>query len=133
MTLTADQRLTAMGLQRWQLRHPHYYSQYRPTLIDLPASCRLLFVCDEPLNEHDGWLFGRILASMKLSPEQALQLSSQALEQLGEHQLTWCWFAGCSGTAPAGVNVLTSVSLAQMAQQPAHKKQLWQQICGYEK
>ncbi|WP_087021955.1 DNA polymerase III subunit psi [Thaumasiovibrio subtropicus] len=132
MTITAEQRLKAMGLQRWQLRHPHFYPDYQQPVINLPDEVVLLFVSDATLNEHDAWLFGRILASMKLEPEQARQLTSDGALQLGEHQLQWVWFAGCEGNAPTGVNVLSSIPLAEMHQQPNAKKQLWQQICSYD-
>ncbi len=133
MSITADQRLRAMGLQRWQLRHPHYYPNVQQPTIHLPQDIALLFVSDETIDEHDAWLFGRILASMKLTPEQAMHVSTEGVAQLGEHQLTWIWYAGCESSEPSDVRVLRSIALSQMHQQPSAKKQLWQQICNYDK
>ena len=88
MMLTDIQRLQAMGLDVWQLRHPAIYDQTHE-VIQLPDTCQLLLVCDTPLSEKDAWLFGNILKSMKLSPEQTRQLPHAALSALGEHRLTW--------------------------------------------
>nr|WP_086940452.1 DNA polymerase III subunit psi [Thaumasiovibrio occultus] len=129
--VATDQRLAAMGVSRWQLRHPHFYPDLSPTLVNLPDACRLLLVCDDTLSEQDAWLFGRILQSMNLTPDDALMLPSDGVAQLGEHQLAWIWFAGCNGSAPEGLHQLSSPSLQALHDQPAAKKQLWQQICRY--
>ena len=126
------QVLQEMGLTYWQVRKPSFFPEMQVPVIDLPESCKLLFVCSDELNEHDSWLFGRILKSMKLRPEQALRLPPQAMDQIREHHLTWCWLAGCQAPHPAGCQLLTSVSLKQMHTNPASKKALWQQICSYD-
>ena len=60
------QLMQEMGLTYWQVRKPDFYPGRELPAIDLPESCKLLFVCDDELDEHDRWLFGRILSSMKL-------------------------------------------------------------------
>ena len=62
------QLMKAIGLTYWQVRKPGFFPDQEQPVIDLPDSCQLLFVCDEELDEHDRWLFGRILGSMKLHP-----------------------------------------------------------------
>lgn len=125
------QRLKEMGIPVWQLRKPEIYGGEQHTL-SLPDTCKLLFVCDQSLNETDAWLFGRILKSMDLLPEQALQLPHAALESLAHHELIWCWYIGQPQFKLQGVNVLTSTPLADMQQNPSAKKHLWQQICSYD-
>ncbi|PSU46745.1 DNA polymerase III subunit psi [Photobacterium frigidiphilum] len=127
------QVLQEMGLTYWQVRKPEFFPNMQVPVIDLPESCKLLFITDDELNEHDAWLFGRILGSMKLKPEQALSLPLEAVEQVAEHHLTWCWFAGCQGAHPVGCQVLNSSSLRAMHSNPSSKKALWQQICSYDK
>lgn len=121
-----------MGLTYWQVRKPDFFPDREVPAIDLPETCKLLFVCDDPLDEQDRWLFGRILLSMKLTPEQALLLPPSATELIREHHLTWCWQAGCTAPHPAGCQLLTSVPLKQMHTHPSAKKALWQQICSYD-
>ncbi|MDO6704737.1 DNA polymerase III subunit psi [Photobacterium sp. 1_MG-2023] len=125
------QILQEMGLSAWQIRKPDCFPSLTQSVIDLPAQCRLLFVTAETLDEHDAWLFGNILRSMKLTPEQALSLPPHALSELGKHHLIWCWFAGCDGVAPSDCRVLHSESLRLMHEKPASKKALWQQICAF--
>ncbi|KKD01810.1 DNA polymerase III subunit psi [Photobacterium halotolerans] len=125
------QLLQEMGLTHWQIRKPECFPAWAQSVIDLPDSCQLLLVTPDEMDEHDAWLFGNILRSMKLSPEQALTLPPHALSELGEHHLTWCWFAGCQGVEPSDCQILHSASLRQMHDHPASKKALWQQICAF--
>ncbi len=126
------QVLQEMGLTVWQIRNTELFPNLEVPTITLPEQCKLLFVSNDELSEHDAWLFGKILKSMKLAPEQALMLPLDALDQIGEHHLTWCWFAGCTGAQPDGCQVLNSVSLHLMHNDPSSKKALWQQICSYD-
>lgn len=126
------QLMQEMGLIYWQVRKPDFYPGRELPAIDLPESCKLLFVCDDELDEHDRWLFGRILSSMKLTPDQALSLPAAAVEQVREHHLIWCWVAGGEAAHPSGCQLLTSISLTQMHTNPGSKKALWQQICSYD-
>ncbi|SIN72875.1 DNA polymerase III subunit psi [Salinivibrio sp. ES.052] len=129
--LTDIQRLQAMGLEVWQLRHPELYGKEHE-VIQLPDSCQLLLVCDFPLNEQDAWLFGNILKSIQLTSDQARQLPHAALSSLGEHHLTWCWYIDAPDVIVDGVQSLHSIPLAQMHDNPAAKRDLWHQICQYE-
>lgn len=121
------QRLKYMGIRVWELRHPEFYSEQQ-ALTDLPESCRLLFVSEVIPTERDAWLFGKIIASMQISPEEVLYLPPYALSQLGSHRLSWCWFAGCAVHEMTQVQIITSPSLAALQDDIQAKKSLWHQI-----
>ncbi|OOF25785.1 hypothetical protein BZJ19_07060 [Salinivibrio proteolyticus] len=129
--LTDIQRLQAMGLSVWQLRHPELYGREQE-VIQLPENCQLLLVCDDPLSEQDAWLLGNILKSMKLEADMARQLPHAALAALGDHHLVWCWYIGEPEVVIDGVHTLRSLPLAQMHDNPAAKRDLWRQICQYD-
>ncbi|EOD78399.1 DNA polymerase III psi subunit [Grimontia indica] len=103
-----------------------------PQPVSLPDDCKLLLVCNAQPSEQEAWLFSKVLASMKLSVEQALYLPPQAVNLLGEHQLEWCWFAGSQEAEIEGVKRLISPSLSALDNDQLAKKQLWQQIKQYE-
>ncbi|WP_028023813.1 DNA polymerase III subunit psi [Enterovibrio calviensis] len=126
------QRLKEMGITVWDVKRPDLFPNNADKAIALPSSCKLLFVSDAELSVQDAWLFGKILASMKLSPEQALSLPSRAVANLGEHSLNWCWFAGVSVQTLSGVNSLSSPALSILNDDQDAKKALWKQIKRYE-
>lgn len=128
------QRLKEMGIPVWELRRPQLYPDSSPQMVALPEDCKLLLVCDSPINEKEAWLFGKILASMKLTPEQARLLPSSAVAHVTQHQLQWVWYCGVpaqGGLATAAV--LTSPSLNILEHDQSAKKALWQQIKQYDK
>lgn len=127
------QYLQEMGITAWQIKQPEVYPDHAPELVSLPESCKLLLVAPSVPQSHDAWLFGKVLASMKLTPEQALYLPESAVAQLAEHQLVWCWFAGCDVNTIDGCRILQSKSLPEMRQDTASRRDLWQQICTYER
>ncbi|MGN2611073.1 DNA polymerase III subunit psi [Aliivibrio fischeri] len=94
MPQQALQFLNEMDISVWQVRQTSYFPALENTTLSLPETCQLLFVAPAIPTERDAFLFGKVLASMKLSPEQALFLSSESLEYIGEHHLDWCWFWG---------------------------------------
>ncbi|MEZ8143758.1 DNA polymerase III subunit psi [Enterovibrio norvegicus FF-454] len=126
------QRLKEMGITVWDIRHPVVFPENMTTAITLPPSCKLLFVSESAPNDHEAWLFGKILASMKLTPEQALRLPPRALSALGEHSLEWSWFSGVSAQALPNVKALSSPSLSALNDDQNAKKALWKQIKNYE-
>ncbi|ATF08704.1 DNA polymerase III psi subunit [Candidatus Enterovibrio altilux] len=85
------------------------------------------------MNEHDAWLFGKILASMKLEAHHALRVPLISLCQIDEHELEWCWFAGIKQTHIEVMQTLTSPTLAELQNNEAEKRALWLQIKKYEK
>lgn len=132
MAIDDIQRLSEMGITSWQLRRPELFPSHTANTISLPATCKLLLVCDKPLDEHDAWLFSKILASMKLSPEQALTLPHTALTQIDSHHLDWVWYINEPVSGLSGPRSLVSIPLSEMHENPAAKKALWQRICEYE-
>lgn len=126
------QRLKEMGITVWDVRRPECYPDVSPQPVSLPDDCKLLLVCESKPTEQEAWLFSKVLASMKLSVEQALYLPPQAVNLLGKHQLDWCWFAGTQDADIEGVKRLISPSLSALDNDQLAKKQLWQQIKQYE-
>lgn len=126
------QRLKEMGIPVWELRRPELYSGIAAQDIVLPQTCQILLVSDSLPNQQDAWLFGKILASMKLVPEQARQLPPSALPLIKQHALKWVWFCGTSAQSLDGAWVLSSPSLAVLQHDQAAKKALWQQIKRYD-
>ncbi|MGF1764801.1 DNA polymerase III subunit psi [Aliivibrio kagoshimensis] len=127
------QYLHEMGISAWQIREPTLFPDYHANLISLPESCKLLLIAEKNPQQHEAWLFAKVLASMKLTPEQAVFLPVAALELLSEHQLTWCWFSGVQVTPLTGVRTLSSISLSEMRESSDSRRHLWQQICAYER
>lgn len=121
------QRLKNMGIRVWQLRNPDHYPAHQPKVV-IPDTCRLLLVTDKVPEEADAWLFGKIIASMQVMPEECFYLSSEGFSYLSEHKLDWCWFAGTQASPITNVRVLNSPLLSQLQQDLNAKKALWHQI-----
>ncbi|MGR6860728.1 DNA polymerase III subunit psi [uncultured Aliivibrio sp.] len=132
MPKQALQFLNEMDVSVWQVRQPEYFSALETQTISLPETCQLLFVAPTVPTERDAFLFGKVLASMKLLPEQALFLPSESLEYLAEHHLTWCWFSGVSVTELEEVRALSSPLLSEMHTNTQSRRDLWRQICSYD-
>lgn len=132
MPQQALQFLNEMNISVWQVRQPEYFPALEASTISLPETCQLLFVAPAIPTERDAFLFGKVLASMKLLPEQALFLPSESLEYLAEHHLTWCWFSGVPVTKLEEVKVLSSPLLSEMHTNTQSRRDLWRQICSYD-
>ena len=132
MPKQALQFLNEMDVSVWQVRQPEYFSALETQTISLPETCQLLFVAPTVPTERDAFLFGKVLASMKLLPEQALFLPSESLEYLAEHHLTWCWFSGVPVTELEEVKALSSPLLSEMHTNTQSRRDLWRQICSYD-
>ena len=87
--------LKEMGISTFEVAHPDKLEGYQSPGISLPNDCALLLVADTCPQGEDATLFIKVLASMKLQPEQALHLTPGQLAQLQQHSLNWVWFAGC--------------------------------------
>lgn len=132
MPQQALQFLNEMNIPVWQVRQPEYFPALEASTISLPETCQLLFVAPAIPTERDAFLFGKVLTSMKLLPEQALFLPSESLEYLAEHHLTWCWFSGVPVTELEEVKVLSSPLLSEMHTNTQSRRDLWRQICSYD-
>lgn len=133
MSKQALQFLNEMKISNWQIRQPEYFSHLKGAQLSLPEQCRLLFVAPEKPIDDDAFLFGKVLASMKLSSEQALFLSCDAFPFLAEHHLQWCWFSGTAPIEIEGVQLLHSPPLKEMHHNAQLRRDLWKQICAYER
>ncbi len=116
-----------MGIQVLQLRKPEHYSNYQPKVV-IPKACRLLLVAEKLPEGEDAWLFGKIIASMKVTPNECFYLSLEAFSYLRDYQLHWCWFAGIEPLPMANVRVISSPALSQLHHDQNAKKALWSQI-----
>lgn len=132
MPKQALQFLNEMDISVWQIRHAEYCPTLETSTISLPETCQLLFIAESIPTERDAYLFGKVLASMKLKPEQALFLSSESLEYVAEHHLNWCWFSGVPVTELEGVQILNSPLLSEMHTNTQLRRDLWRQICSYD-
>ena len=78
-------------------------------------------------------MFERVLKSIKLTLDQAQHITPDQLVSLGEHQLTWIWYAG---DAPINNDIsakkLVTPLLSVINGNNTHRRALWQQICSYE-
>ncbi len=129
-----QQYLKEMGISVWELAHPDKLQGYQAPGIQLPQTCTLLLVADSCPQGDDATLFIKVLASMKLSADQALHLTPAQAAQLDKHALKWVWFAGCKALEQAslqGVNILTSPAITQIHGNTQNRRDLWQQICSY--
>ncbi|GLR76694.1 DNA polymerase III subunit psi [Aliivibrio sifiae] len=132
MPKQALQFLNEMDISVWQVRQTEYFATLENSTISLPETCQLLFIASAVPTERDAFLFGKVLASMKLLPEQALFLPSESLEYVAEHHLTWCWFSGVAITELEGVQTLSSPPLSEMHTDTQSRRDLWRQICSYD-
>lgn len=66
--------LKEMGISTFEVAHPDKLEGYQSPRY-LPTDCVLLLVADTCPQGEDATLFIKVLASMKLQPEQALHLT----------------------------------------------------------
>lgn len=142
--LIERQKLQEMGVDVWEVAHPERLQGVEQRGFSLPESCALLLVADSIPVGDEAVLFAKVLASMKLNLEQALHVTPAQLSQITHHQLVWIWFAGTALSDAEqsesailfeldGLQVLNSVSLSDIPTDIQHRRQLWQQICSYQK
>ncbi|WP_324187421.1 DNA polymerase III subunit psi [Vibrio hibernica] len=142
--LIERQKLQEMGVDIWELAHPERLQGVEQRSFSLPKPCALLLVADSIPTGDEAVLFAKVLASMKLNLDQALHVTPAQLSQVTHHQLVWIWFAGTALSDEEqresaihfeldGLQVLNSVSLSDIPTDIQHRRQLWQQICSYQK
>ncbi|MFV0576223.1 MAG: DNA polymerase III subunit psi [Vibrio sp.] len=129
--------LREMGIAVWEVSHPERLAGYQAPEVMLPNECELLLVAEDCPEGEDASLFIKVLASMKLLPEQARHLTPAQAEKLASHSLKWVWFAGLKVESMAdaekwqSLNVLQSPLLENIHGNTLHRRHLWQQICAY--
>lgn len=132
--------LKEMGISTFEVSHPDKLEGYQPPGISLSNDCALLLVAETCPQGEDATLFIKVLASMKLQPEQALHLTPGQLAQLQQHSLNWVWFAGCDDSTSSNddlpqwdsVKSLHSPALSAIHGNTQNRRDLWQQICSYD-
>lgn len=128
-----QQYLKEMGISTFDVAHPDKLEGYQPADIVLPDDCTLLLVAEACPQGEDATLFIKVLASMKLQPEQALHVTPVQLATIKKHSLTWIWFSGCEANVILdGVNQLSSPPLQDIHGNTQNRRDLWQQICSYD-
>lgn len=132
--------LKEMGISTFEVAHPDKIEGYQSPCISLPNDCALLLVAETCPQGEDATLFIKVLASMKLQPEQARHLNPAQLNQLQQHSLSWVWFAGCEDSISSDANLpqwesvkqLHSPALSAIHGNTQNRRDLWQQICSYD-
>lgn len=131
--ITQSQLLESMGIQQWELLHPSRLSGVKQTAIDLPESCRLLLVSPVKPEGEIVLMFEKVLKSLKLDLQQSMHLFPEQLSQLENHQLSWVWFSGSDKLDIENTKTLESPLLSEIEGNTQERRNLWQQICSYEK
>ena len=131
--------LDEMQIDGWELNHPERLSGYAPEPLILPDSCVLLLVSPVLPQNAEAEYLSKVLASIKLSVEQAMHVYPRQLTSVdfSAHPPKWIWFAGdelspAQAGLPQDSQVLSSPSLCAISGSPQHRRALWQQICSYE-
>ncbi|MCL9781125.1 DNA polymerase III subunit psi [Vibrio sp. S4M6] len=124
--------LKEMGISEWQLDKPQLMKGINVELASLPDGCQLLLVSPDLPNGEVAHMFEKVLKSMNLSLDQSRHIFPHQLNSFNLEALQWIWFAGCPLVDEVVTKVLCSPALNDINNNPAHKRQLWQQICSYE-
>ncbi len=128
MATGRDELLQQLGITQWILRKPSVLQG--EVAINL-EHIRLLIVMHQPTAMTDPLLVD-ILSSMGFMAQQVLMLTSDQVSLLSEDTQCLSWRLGIrQPLALAGVQ-LSSPPLADLYEDAAAKRTLWQQICHYE-
>ncbi|UGA54244.1 DNA polymerase III subunit psi [Vibrio sp. VB16] len=127
------QYLEEMDIQNWVLLHPSRLSGCPIENVDIPESCRLLLVSPEKPEGDIVVMLEKVLKSMKLELSQAMHIFPEQFNYLGSHHLKWVWFAGCDKTGIPNLNTLVSPVLTKIDGNNQERRNLWQNICSYDK
>ncbi|WGW00846.1 DNA polymerase III subunit psi [Vibrio sp. YMD68] len=133
MPQTEIHYLKEMGIDTWQLSYPERLLGFQPPTLNLPDECQLLLVSTElPIGEN-AVMFERVLKSIKLTLDQAQHIYPEQLAGLGDHQLSWIWYAGEASIDDSHkAKKLVTPLLSSINGHNEHRRALWQQICSYE-
>lgn len=128
MTTRRDKLLQELGITQWILRKPAVLQG--EVAISLEHIRLLIVVHKRKDMAHP--LLSDILRSMTLLEQQVLVLSLDKVMMLPEKIHCLCWCPGITEPLMCTDRQLYSPSLAQLTQDPAAKRALWQQLCHYE-
>lgn len=120
--------LQEMGITHWQVRKPALFKKGSGfPMLDL-SDCKLLFVGAEGEFEHP--LTCAVLSAFNLKSDDVCCCSIEQFENQQGHLPEIIWSTLGEINQPNGHRLLTSPSIADLAQQPLAKKQLWEQFCA---
>ena len=125
--------LQEMDIQSWELLHASRLTGYLTETFDLPDSCLLLLVSPEKPEGDIVFMFEKVLRSMGLDLSKTMHIFPEQVVSLGSHQLSWIWFSGCEKSGTIDINTLLSPLLKEIEGNNLERRNLWQQICSYEK
>ncbi|GKX62826.1 DNA polymerase III subunit psi [Pragia fontium] len=133
-TSRRDWQLEQMGIKQYQLRRPT--ALHGEVAIVIPDTIKLVLL-SEQLPALSSPLMLDILRAMQLTSEQVYALMPEQAMMIPENIRCVLWLIGLNEppslpTALAELPLLTSPSLAELANDPDAKRILWQQICRDE-
>ena len=129
MASRRDWLLQQMGITQWTLRKPAVLQG--EVAVSLPDNTRLLIVADVPPPEDDP-LVNDVVRSLALAAQQVYRLTPEQVSMLPEGTHCNTWRLGINAPLAVEGTQLSSPALAELYQNAAAKRALWQQICENE-
>lgn len=128
-----DSYLHEMGIPLYDVRDIERFKGYSPDSIQVPETCKLVFVSSIYPVGDDAKLFEKVLSSMSLSLEEALHIYPQYISLVSNQNQNqnqdWVWFSGSPVDARMQGRVLHSPELSSVKGNAKNRRDLWQQIC----
>lgn len=125
-----DWFLKQFGITQWKLRRPdivHIESD-----MSIPSNVRLVIVSQSPPHKQDP-LFCDVLLSLHLTTEQTYSLTPKQLISIPKDRKYYYWYLGHHESLTDTKVNIKSPLLHELYQDGYAKKELWKQICQYEK
>lgn len=128
-----DLLLRQMGISQWRLRRPEVLKG--AVNIAVAEHIRLIVIAEQQLNQKDE-LLNDVLLSAEITADDCLFLDFEQALHLNVQQPTTYWLLGknkekIDRTLPLctpAVSLWQTADLADLKQNPAAKRALWQQI-----
>lgn len=128
-----DLLLQQMGISQWQLRRPDVLKG--AVNIAVAGHIRLVVIAEQQLNQKDS-LLNDVLLSVEIKADDCLFLDFEQALHLNVQQPTNYWLLGKNSekidrTLPLcmhAVSLWQTTDLTDLKQDPAAKRNLWQQI-----
>lgn len=129
MASNRDWLLQQLGITQWTLRRPAVLQG--EVAVSLPPCARLLIVAQAQPDPQDP-LFCDLLRSLGLTASQTYGLTPEQAVMLPEDTECNSWRLGVTEPLAVAGAQLHSPALAELSQDAAAKRALWQQICHHE-
>lgn len=118
--------------------NPPDWQLIKPQLLEgdfvfnqLPNNIKLLVICADQQPQQLA-IYRDILLALVITVEQVSWITPEQVDKLAMDFHCNHWWLGCKITRSLAGACLQSPSLGQLAQQPAEKRALWQQITQYQ-